>query len=60
VRFGHVAEIAEYRHGVQTLVVGRRGERVIDEVAVERLVIVGVAGELRPRLALIQMNVVAA
>ena len=39
------------------VVVCRHSERVIDEVAVEGLVVVGVARELRPDLTLVEMHV---
>ena len=42
---------AHDRHGVQMRVLGGRRQGVVDEVAMERLVIVGFAGELGPGLA---------
>ena len=59
MRFGHVAEVAEDGDRVVPRVLRRRRQGVVDEVAVERLVVVGVAGELRPGLALVEVDVVA-
>ena len=52
VGFRDVAEVAEDGHGVLPRVLRGHRQRVIGEVRVKRLIVVGVAGELGPYLAI--------
>ena len=56
MRIGDVGEVAQHRNGVPGGVFRRDGQGMVGEVGVERLIIVGVAGELGPGLALIEMH----